>query len=85
MVVLQRDTTVFIDGESWRFVVFLSRDGKLMAVTNSGGKCWTSDDVTILRPLEHVLEHVRWGSFLRSIKADCQVGDVVHRACRAVW
>ena len=37
--VLQRDTTSFIDGESWGFVVFLSWDGKAMAVSNGGGKC----------------------------------------------
>ena len=67
---LQRDTTIFIDGESWRFVVYLFGDGKLMAVTNSGGKCWCCDDVTILLPLDHVLEHLRWDSFLRSIGAD---------------
>ena len=59
VVALQRDTTVFIDGESWRFVVFLSGDGKLMAVTNGGGKCWCRDDVTILVPLDHVLANVR--------------------------
>ena len=82
VVALQRDTTVFIDGESWRFVVFLSGDGKLMAVTNGGGKCWCCDDVTILVPLDHVLPNVRWGSFLRTIKTDRQVGDVVHGACR---
>ena len=73
---------MFIDGESWRFVVFLSRDGKLMAVTNGGGKCWCCDDVTILVPLDHVLAIVRWGSFLRTIKTDRRVGDVVHGACR---
>ena len=82
VVVLHRDTTAFIDGESWRFLVFLSWDGKLMAVTNGGRKCWCCDDVTILRPLHHVVEHVRWGSFLRSMKADRRVGDVVHGACR---
>ena len=82
VVALQRDTTVFIDGESWRFVVFLSGDGKLMAVTNGGGKCWCCDDVTILVPLDHVLVNVRWGSFLRTIKTYRRVGDVVHGACR---
>ena len=49
VVVLHRDTTVFIDGESWRFVVFLSGDGKLLAVTNGGGKCWCCDNVTQLK------------------------------------
>ena len=82
VVVLQRDITVLIDGESWPFVVFLSGNGKLMAVTNGGGKCWCCDDVTILRPLDYVLEHGRWGSFLRSIKVDRRVGDEVHVACR---
>ena len=82
VVALQRDTTVFIDGESWRFVVFLSGDGKLMAVTNGGGKCWCCDDVTILVPSDHVLANVRWGSFLRTIKTDRRAGDVVHGACR---
>ena len=82
VVALQRDTTVFIDGESWRFVVFLSGDGKSLAITNGGGKCWCCDDVTILVPLDHVLANVRWGSFLRTIKTDHRVGDVVHGACR---
>ena len=82
VVALQRYTTVFIDGESWRFMVFLSGDGKLMAVTNGGDKYWCCDDVTILRPFDHVLEHVRLGSFLRTIKADRRVEDVVHGACR---
>ena len=81
VVVLHRDTTIFIDGESWRFVVFLSADAKLIAVTNGGQKCWCCDDVTILRPLDHVPEHGRLGSFLRSIKADRRVQDVVHGAC----
>ena len=82
VVPLLRDTTVFIDGESLWFVVFLSGDGKLMAVTNGGGKCCYSDDVTILVPLDHVLANVRWGSFLRTIKTDRRAGDVVHGACR---
>ena len=82
VVALQRDTTVFIDGESSRFAVFLSGDGKLMAVTNGGGKCWCCDDVTILVPLDHVLANVCWGSFLRTIKTDRRVGVVVHGACR---
>ena len=82
VVVLHRDTTFFINGESRRFMVFLSGDGTLMAVTNGGGKCWCCDDYTILRPLHHVLEHVPSGTFLRSIKADRRVGHVVHGACR---
>ena len=82
VVALQRDTTMFIVGESRRFVVFPSGDGKSMALTNGGGKCWCCDDVTILVPLDHVLANVRWGSFLRTIKTDGRVGDVVHGACR---
>ena len=58
VVLLQRDTIVFIDGESCRFMVFLSGDGKLMAVTNGAESCWCCDHGTILRPLEHVLEPV---------------------------
>ena len=53
-----------------------------MAVTNGPGKCCRCDDVTIVRPLDHVFKPVRWGSFLRSIKADRRVGDVVRAACR---
>ena len=49
---------------------------------NGGGKCWCCDDVTILVPLDHVLANVRWGSFLRTIKTDRRVGDVVQGACR---
>ena len=37
VVMLQRDTTVFSDGESWCFVVLLCADGKLLAVTNGCG------------------------------------------------
>ena len=84
VLVLQRETIVFIDGESWRFVVLLCGDGKLMAITNGGGKCWCCDDVTILRPLDHVFEHVLWGSFLRSIQLDRRVGDMVHGAGRGI-
>ena len=45
---------VFIDGESWRFVVFLY-DDKFLAVTNSQGNCWCCDNVTILSLLDHVI------------------------------
>ena len=64
--VLQADTIFFIDGESWRFVVFLPGDVKLMALMNGGGNCWRCDDVTILCPSDPVLEHFRWGSFMRA-------------------
>ena len=71
-VVLERDTTTVIDGKSRRSVVFLTGEGKLMGATNGGGKCWCCGDVTILHPLDHVLEHEheRRGSFWRSIKAN---------------
>ena len=82
VVVFHRDTTIFIGGDFWRLLVFLLGDGTLMAVTNGGRKGWCCNDVTFLCPLDHVLEHVPRGSFLRSIKADGRVGDVVHGACR---
>lgn len=78
---------IVIGGRRAKFQCFLTGDGKCMKCTNQGvghgESCWNCDNPDSLEPSDVVLEHVRWGAFLRGIPVVRRVGDAcAHGQCR---
>ena len=78
---LQESCTFRVKNETKKFQFKLIGDGKLMMVTNRGGKCWGGcPDATGLVPIEGTANKIQWGAFLRSVCI--RIGDYAHAGCR---
>ena len=78
---LQESCTFRVNNSPKSFNINLTGDGKLMMVTNGGGKrCWGCPDASGLVPIEDTVNKIQWGAFLRSVCI--RIGDYTHARCR---
>ena len=78
---LQESCTFRVKNDTKKFQCKLTRDGKLIMVTNGGGGCWWGcPDATGLVPIEGTVNKIQWGAFLRSVCI--RIGDYTHAGCR---
>ena len=81
---LEQDRDIMWGGTRYTFEVFVTGDGKLMLVSNTGDKCWCCGNVGSMVPTDFVDALCRWGSFLTSVPLRRRIGDNNHCACRVL-
>ena len=73
--------TFRVKNQTKKFQCKLTRDGKLMMVTNGGGgRWWGCRDAFGLVPIEDGVYKIQWGAFLESVCI--RIGDYAHAGCR---
>ena len=78
---LQESCTFRVKNQTKKFQCKVTGDGKLMMVTNGGGKCWCGcPDASRLVPIEDTVSKIQWGAFLRSVCI--RIKDYAHPGCR---
>ena len=78
---LQENCAFRVNNEWRKFQCKLTRDGKLIMVTNGGRKCWWGcHDASGLVPIEDTVNKIQWGVFVRSVCI--RIGDYAHAGCR---
>ena len=77
---LQESCTLRVKNQTKKFQCKLTGDGKLMMLTNGGGKCWWGcPDASGLVPIEGTVNKIQWGAFLPSVCI--RIGDYAHAGC----
>ena len=80
---IKNEWTYHIEGVWKEFECILMGDGRLMSITNGGGKFLEGcRDCKGVHPVDKLPTEVQWGAFVTDIKG--RVRDVEHSMCRFV-